>query len=260
MILDFNSFKLNEDNTYISNDSINSSPLVKLFPLGKEVEYTEERMRMAITYGMVLTFGYKGFKDLSVQHFRERVICPLVLGRSRAGNVLFRGFHMIGWSVSSNAHMRKIWRLFRVDNIKWMLFNGQFYRDAPQGYNNTDPLLQQRLIIKADFYKIKSLQLELSKKDMIDNTKTIELRKIQIELIERDTNDNSVVNGVIMKDKLTPNAIAVIGTQFTTNNVGEVILLSDKSKFIGSYEIIKIDNINSPKYNNLQLYKFIKAI
>jgi hypothetical protein len=61
-------------------------------------------MTKAIRYGMI-------FNKLQVQKIitvgHERVIQPMVLGRSSQGKVLLRGWHLNGWSVSNKRHIKK---------------------------------------------------------------------------------------------------------------------------------------------------------
>jgi hypothetical protein len=79
---------------------------------------------------MVFLINYKGEKD---NHFagHERVIYPMVIGKSSNGKILVRGYHLSGWSVSGNRHLQKIWRMFRLDRVLSMTFTGSFYRLPP---------------------------------------------------------------------------------------------------------------------------------
>ena len=109
---------------------------------------------------MIFLINYKGEKD---KHFagHERVIYPMVLGRSSKGKPLIRGWHLNGWSVSKNRHINKIWRLFRADRILSMTFTGSFYRLAPTGYNMNDKGMRGGIISKADFNAIRKNQQNL---------------------------------------------------------------------------------------------------
>jgi hypothetical protein len=123
---------------------------------------------------MVFLINYKGAKD---KHFagHERVIYPMVLGRSQKGKELVRGYHLNGWSVSANRHINKIWRMFRLDRVLSITFTGSFYRLPPQGYNMNGKGMRGGIVAKADFNEIRKNQQALLKAQEIQNKEDISL-------------------------------------------------------------------------------------
>jgi hypothetical protein len=129
-------------------------------------------MQKAIRYGMMFLINYKGEKD---KHFagHERVIYPMVLGRSSQGKMLLRGWHLNGWSVSQRRHINKIWRLFRTDRILSMTFTGSFYRLPPSGYNMNDKGMRGGIVVRADFNEIRRNQQALVNQNKIQNREEV---------------------------------------------------------------------------------------
>ena len=109
-------YNLIEDNEFIPRFSLKNVKDIANIPINEPIKYSDEVMIKAIKYGMIFLINYKGEED---SHFagHERVVYPLVLGRSSKGKTLLRGWHLNGWSVSNNRHINKIWRLFRTDRI-----------------------------------------------------------------------------------------------------------------------------------------------
>ena len=137
--------------------------IIPNFPINKPVKYSEDIMKKAIKYGLVILMNYKGEKDLW-KGGRERVIQPMVLGRNKnTQNILVRGFHLEGWSVSQRAETKKVWRLFKVENIISMTFTGNFFRLPPVGYRMNDRIMTETILAKADFNEIRRNQNTLLK-------------------------------------------------------------------------------------------------
>ena len=120
-------YPIKEDNEFIPRFSLKNVTDIANIPINEPIKYNEQMMIKAIKYGMIFLINYKGEED---NHFagHERVIYPMVLGRSAKGKYLLRGWHLNGWSVSNKRHINKIWRLFRTDRILSMTFTGSFYR------------------------------------------------------------------------------------------------------------------------------------
>jgi hypothetical protein len=80
--------------------NLKKSTQIANIPINEPIKPTQEVIIKAIKYGMVFLINYKGAED---KHFagHERVIYPMVLGRSSSGKFLLRGYHLNGWSVSS---------------------------------------------------------------------------------------------------------------------------------------------------------------
>ena len=122
-------YELVEDREYVPRFTLKNVKDIANIPINEPIKYSDAVMIKAIKYGMMFLINYKGEED---KHFsgHERVIYPMVLGRSTQGKVLLRGWHLNGWSVSNKRHIDKIWRLFRADRILSMTFTGSFYRLA----------------------------------------------------------------------------------------------------------------------------------
>lgn len=137
--------------------------IIPNFPINKPVKYNEDLMKKAIKYGLVILMNYRGEED-KWRGGRERTIQPMVLGKNKnTQNILVRGFHLEGWSVSQRAETKKVWRLFKVENIVSMTFTGNFFRLPPQGYKMNDRIMTERILAKADFNEIRRNQNTLLK-------------------------------------------------------------------------------------------------
>lgn len=180
--------KINEANKIDPN-------MIPNLPINKPVKFSEDLMKTAIKYGLVILVNYRGDKDKWFGG-RERTIQPMVLGVNKnTKNMLVRGWHMEGWSVSKRAETKKVWRLFKTDNIKSMMFTGNFFRMAPSGYKMNDRIMTERTIARADFNEIRRNQDTLLKggKIQAEEETTISTPSggvISIEL----TNSNSQID------------------------------------------------------------------
>ena len=167
-------YELKEDRAYVPRFNLKSVTKIADIPINEPIKPTEEVLIKAIKYGMVFLINYKGAKD---KHFagHERIIYPMVLGKSMKGKDLVRGFHLNGWSVSSNRHITKIWRMFRLDRVLSITFTGSFYRLPPQGYNMNDKGMRGGIVARADFNEIRKNQQALLKAQEIQNKEDISL-------------------------------------------------------------------------------------
>lgn len=201
-------YDLIEDFEYVPRFSLKNVKDIADIPINEPIKFSIETMTKAIKYGMVMLINYKGEKD---GHFagHERVIYPMVLGRSTQGKVLLRGWHLNGWSVSQKRHINKIWRLFRTDRILSMTFTGSFYRLPPAGYNMNDKGMRGGFIARADFNEIRRNQQNLVKQNKIQNREEVTLgeeeRKfVTIRVKTTDTKldlTNPFENAYISKEK-----------------------------------------------------------
>jgi hypothetical protein len=166
--------KLIEDTAYIPRFKLKDVREIAKVPINEPIKPTTELIVKAIKYGMIFLVNYKGEKD---KHFagHERVIYPMVIGRSSKGKILVRGWHLNGWSVSANRHMQKIWRMFRLDRALSMTFTGSFYRLPPSGYNMNDKGMRGGIIARADFNEIRKNQQSLLKAQEIQNREDVNL-------------------------------------------------------------------------------------
>jgi len=283
---------LTEDNEYIPSGGA-SSPRFSLgnvegfenIPINKPIAPTEDLIIKAIKYGMIFLITYKGAKDNhTVGH--ERVIYPMVFGRSSVGKLLIRGYHLKGWSVSNNRNIEKIWRMFRYDRIKSIIFTGSFYRLAPSGYNMYDKGMRGGIIARADFNEIRRNQETLLKAEEIQSRKDIQLQPevktqpIKIKVINTNTEidlDNPYENQYLkneqnaanlritfLKSIYGENYIAILGTegekgnQVSVENVGQFKVLQtitgkDLKKVAENPDIVKGNKI-------FKLYTFMRKV
>ena len=234
---------------------------------------------------MIFLINYKGEEDT---HFagHERVIYPMVLGRSSKGKSLLRGWHLNGWSVSNKRHINKIWRLFRTDRILSMTFTGSFYRLAPVGYNMNDKGMRGGLIAKADFNEIRRNQQNLVKQNKIQNKEEVTLGDETRKFISiRTTNTNSTIdlmkpleNAYInnIKDMASVKIsflksiygnkyVAILGALGQPGNTVKVI--DEKGITLGVYKVLDsitgqvLKNIKKVKGNSVyDLYLFDKKV
>jgi len=167
-------YDLIENQEFIPRFSLKNVKDINNIPINKPIKYSDDIMAKAIKYGMIFLINYKGEED---RHFagHERVIYPMVLGRSSKGKTLLRGWHLNGWSVSQKRHINKIWRLFRTDRILSMTFTGSFYRLPPSGYNMNDKGMRGGFIAKADFNEIRRNQQNLVNQNKIQNREEVEM-------------------------------------------------------------------------------------
>ena len=167
-------YELIEDNEFVPRFSLKNVKDIANIPINEPIKYNEQTLIKAIKYGMIFLINYKGEKD---KHFagHERVVYPMVLGRSSKGKPLLRGWHLNGWSVSQKRHINKIWRMFRTDRILSMTFTGSFYRLAPAGYNMNDKGMRGGIITKADFSEIRRNQQNLVNQNKIQSREEIEM-------------------------------------------------------------------------------------
>ena len=97
-------YDLVENQEFIPRFSLKNVKDINNIPINKPIKYSDDIMSKAIKYGMIFLINYKGEED---KHFagHERVIYPMVLGRSSKGKTLLRGWHLNGWSVSQRRHI-----------------------------------------------------------------------------------------------------------------------------------------------------------
>ena len=278
-------YNLIEDNEFIPRFSLKNVKDIANIPINEPIKYSEQMMIKAIKYGMIFLLNYKGEEDT---HFagHERVIYPMVLGRSSKGKTLLRGWHLNGWSVSQKRHINKIWRLFRTDRILSMTFTGSFYRLAPAGYNMNDKGMRGGMIVRADFNEIRRNQTNLVNQNKIQNREEVTLggeeRKFAT-IIAKDTEtqldltnamENSYVNNIkdtstlrlsFLKSVYGNKYIAVLGALGQPGNT--VKIQTDKNQQVGVFKVLDsitgqvLKNIKNVKGNTIyDLYLFDKKI
>ena len=278
-------YELIEDNEYIPRFSLKNVKDIANIPINEPVKYSDDLMIKAIKYGMMFLINYKGEKDT---HFagHERVVYPMVLGRSQQGKTLLRGWHLNGWSVSNKRHINKIWRLFRTDRILSLTFTGSFYRLPPAGYNMNDKGMRGGFIARADFNEIRRNQQNLVQQNKIQNREEVtmgdEQRKfVSIRVKETETQfdlmkpmENAYVSNIkdtaglrisFMKSIYGNKYIAVLGALGQPGNTVKV--LTEKGINLGVYKVLDsitgqvLKSIKNVKGNSVyDLYLFDKKI
>ena len=279
-------YNLIEDNEYIPRFSLKNVKDIANIPINQPIKYSDQIMTKAIKYGMMFLLNYKGEKD---KHFagHERVIYPMVLGRSSQGKILLRGWHLNGWSVSQRRHINKIWRLFRTDRILSMTFTGSFYRLPPAGYNMNDKGMRGGIIVRADFNEIRRNQQALVNQNKIQNREEVTIGEkdktfasIQVKETEESkldlmkpfenvyVNNNKDMAGLrisFLKSIYGNKYIAVLGALGQPGNT--VRVLTDKQVNLGIFKVLDsitgdvLKSIKNVKGNALyDLYLFDKKL
>ena len=279
-------YNLIEDNEYIPRFSLKNVKDIANIPINQPIKYSDDVMSKAIRYGMMFLINYKGEKD---KHFagHERVIYPMVLGRSSQGKMLLRGWHLNGYSISQRRHINKIWRLFRTDRILSMTFTGSFYRLPPAGYNMNDKGMRGGIVVRADFNEIRRNQQALVNQNKIQNREEVTIGEkdktfasIQVKETEQSKLDlmkpfeNAYVNNnkdmvglrlSFLKSIYGNKYIAVLGALGQPGNT--VRVLTDKQNNLGVFKVLDsitgevLKSIKNVKGNALyDLYLFDKKL
>lgn len=249
-------YRLKEDTAYIPRFKLKDVKEIANVPINEPIKPTQEILVKAIKYGMIFLINYKGEKD---KHFagHERVIYPMVIGRSTKGKILVRGWHLNGWSVSGNRHLTKIWRMFRLDRVLSMTFTGSFYRLPPAGYNMNDKGMRGGIIARADFNEIRKNQQSLLKAQEIQNREdvnldeeerkfvTVKVKSTNTKLDLNNPMDNPYVNNMkdianvrvsFVKSIFGNKYVAIIGALGKPGNT--VKILDEKGTNIGVFKVM----------------------
>jgi hypothetical protein len=236
------------------NESKINPELIKDFPVNKVMKFDKGKMTKAIQYGMMILINYRGDKD-KWRGGRERVICPLVMGRNKnTGNMLIRAWHFDGFSVSLKKNAKDVWRLFKTDNILSMMFIGDFFRTAPSGYKRNDRVMTEITYIAADFNVIRRNQQRLVQQGLIEDAEETKIEKDKINNVsvkntettldlnspwENDYFDKKNQENIkvsFLKSVVGNNRIAILGASGQKN---QIVKLYENKKLIGSYKVIK---------------------
>ena len=277
-------YELIEDNEFVPRFSLKNVKDIANIPINEPIKYNEQTMIKAIKYGMIFLINYKGEEDT---HFagHERVIYPMVLGRSTKGKQLLRGWHLNGWSVSQKRHINKIWRLFRTDRILSMTFTGSFYRLPPAGYNMYDKGMRGGIIARADFNEIRRNQTNLVNQNKIqdreevtlgeqgkfativvkDTASQLDLTKAMENAYINNIKDTSTLRLSFLKSVYGNKYLAVLGALGQPGNTVKV--QTDKGAQIGVFKVLDsitgqvLKNIKNVKGNTVyDLFLFDKKI
>jgi hypothetical protein len=269
------------------NENNKIMDIVPGFPVNEKMKYDKSKMVQAIQNGMVILISYKGEKD-SWKGGRERSIYPMVLGTNKnTKNELIRGFHLEGFSVSQKRETKKVWRLFKTANIKYMMFTGHFYRLPPKGYKLNDRVMTENTISRSDFNTIRRNQEALIKAGKIEQEENVKIQtqgqvttsNISIKNTGTVLNlKNPWINETIASSKKIPKdvKISILKTVFSNEyiaivgalgEVGRTVKVYEEKKLLGSYKTIasftgdvfnKYRQVNN--VDEFDLYSFIKKI
>jgi hypothetical protein len=277
-------YELIEDNEFIPRFSLKNVKDIANIPINEPIKYNEQTMIKAIKYGMIFLLNYKGEEDT---HFagHERVIYPMVIGRSSKGKTLLRGWHLNGWSVSQKRHINKIWRLFRTDRILSMTFTGSFYRLPPAGYNMYDKGMRGGIIARADFNEIRRNQTSLVNQNKIQDREEVTVGESGkfATIVVKDTEttidlmkalDNAYINNIkdsaslrisFLKSIYGNKYIAILGALGQPGNT--VKIQDEKGAQIGVFKVLDsvtgqvLKSIKNVKGNSIyNLYLFDKKM
>lgn len=271
---------INENAEFVPRFQLKKLEILKDVPVNEPLKFSVELLDKCIKYGMIMLVNYKGAED-KVLAGHERVIYPMVLGKSKSGKLLLRGFHLKGWSVSANRDTEKTWRLFRTDRIMSLVFTGSFFRLAPSGYNMNDKGMRGGIIIKADFSVIRRNQNSLLKNDKIQDKDgmtigteltSIELVATNTELSITDPFENKYLNIkqadytaiTFLQSAFGGKTIAILG--MAAEKVGTVIKCFIGPNMLGTYRTIstvsgkqlrdfKVKNVKGQNEFDLYLFK-----
>lgn len=281
--MDRNQHKLyyNRNDLYMSprikwsklNENKINPELIKDFPVNKPVKFNRNLMIKAIQYGMIILINYRGDKD-TWRGGRERVICPMVFGRNiNTGNMLVRGWHLDGWSVNLKRNTKKVWRLFKTDNMMSMMFTGDFFRLPPKGYKRNDRVMTETIYVAADFNVIRRNQFKLVQQGLIEDESETDIKKegtTSIEVKNTDTTldltniweneyfdkkNQDFLKLTIVKSIVGGNYIAILGALGTKGNI---VKIYENKKLLGSYKVLMAvpDKTSSLKFmNQINKYK-----
>jgi len=235
------------------NENKINPEIIKDFPVNKPMRFNKALMIKAIQFGMIILINYRGEKD-KWRGGRERVISPLVLGRNKnTGNILVRGWHLDGWSVSQKRNTKKVWRLFKVDNIMSMTFTGDFFRLPPKGYKRNDRVMTEVTYVAADFNVVRRNQFKLVQQGLIEDeeetdikqtgTVSIEVKNTETEINLQDVWENDYFNKdnqknlklTIVKSIVGGDYMAILGVLGAKGNSVKVY---DGKKLLGTYKSV----------------------
>ena len=298
MQIDRNKFYYNRKDLYMSprinwtklNENKINPEIIKDFPINKPIQFDQSLMIKAIQYGMIILLNYRGDKD-EWKGGRERVICPMVVGKNiNTQNILIRGWHLDGWSVSLRKNAKKVWRLFKAKNILSMTFVGDFFRLPPIGYKRNDRVMTEITYAAADFNIIRRNQFKLVQQGLIEDeeeTKLKEKETTSVEIKNTDTmldlsdvwanpyfdkRNQSYIKISFLKSVFGNDYIVVLGAQ---GSKGSLVKLYEGKKLMGSYKVLlslpdektklsfanqinKIKQIDNQK--EWKLYSFVKKM
>lgn len=156
----------------------------------ERVSYNDDLMIQAIKEGREVGMLYRGDK-MKAKSGKYRLVYPVALGTTTAGNKAVRVIHKIGQSESEaektgsrSAEAKNVWRLLKTKNILGMWFTGNYFQAPISGYNPNDKGLIN-IVSSANFNDIKRFQEELISQQEMEGERTSRITRFK-ERGERD--------------------------------------------------------------------------
>jgi hypothetical protein len=151
--------------------------------------FNMDLMTQAILQGREVGILYKGDK-MKAPSGKYRIIYPVAMGLSHAGNRVIRAIHKLGQSESKaletgirSAEAKNEWRLFKADNIKGMWFTGNFFDFVPSDYNANDKGMSS---VEVNFNSTKAKKYQ---QEFINNQKEEERKAKVTRFVEKNERD-----------------------------------------------------------------------
>lgn len=137
----------------------------------QRVPFSKDLMIQAINEGREVGILFQSNNEkYKMPVSKYRIIYPVAIGTSKAGNQVLRAVHRIGQSesaaIKANVRSQEVedeWRMFKVSNIKSMWFTGGFFSIPPNNYNAADKGMVN-VEVAANFPAIVKFQKELAEK------------------------------------------------------------------------------------------------
>jgi len=153
----------------------------------KRVPYNKDLMIQAIKEGREIGILFQSDNEkYKMPVAKYRIIRPVALGISKAGNSVIRILHVFGQSESEarktgirSQEAENVWRLIKASNIKSMWMTGTFFYGPLESYNRADKGMLN-VELAADFNKIRKFQ-----QDLVKQEKTAEKAKEKAGMIKK---------------------------------------------------------------------------
>lgn len=222
--------------SYFVNTKLTGELMLKMFPKDKWVPVTDDRLLMAIKYGLSVEIMYK---NESIKFYRQRVIYPLTYGFTSTNDSVIIGYQKRGFSFSGDAN--KSFRQFRVDRMDKMRYTGQTFSFPPKDYSDS-PSNVSVVISTADFNEIRKNQEELKKSiDELNRPNAISQELVRVKVIETDN----------VIDLTDTNSYRLLIEELEDMNTTDVLFLQNVSKLSDTIAMV---NVSSTVNNKLKIY------
>jgi len=176
----------------ILNELTDAERTVAFAASDARVSYNKDLMINAIKQGREIGILFKSDNEkYKMPISKYRIIWPVALGVSTAGNPVVRGYHVLGQSESAaletgkrSAETEKEWRLFKIRNIQRMWFTGNLFV-PPSGFNPKDKSMSN-IEVASNVNQIKKFQDKL-KKEKEQETKDKKAKSIKLKPVIKST-------------------------------------------------------------------------